>query len=243
MINIILWKWRQPGSNKRLAEYEAVHVDTMVSMLKRNIKLTHRIICITDDPSGIMECETFPLWPDCGNLANATRNYLPSCYRRLKLYDRQTQIEMGIRFGERIVSIDLDTLILGNLDALLRTEGRFISWELPGQDHAKVFNGSLQMFNAGDLQDIWSSFDPSRSPRAAALAGFRGSDQAWLSWRLVGMEGSVGLKWPIIASYPSQVLIQRKALTDTKLIFFHGTVKPWYPEARAETPWVSQYWR
>lgn len=241
MINIVLWKWQQAGNGR--ASYSAEHVNVAASMLRRNIKLTSRIVCITDDAGGITECETASLWGDCSNMANMSGNYLPSCYRRLKLYDRSTQAELGITKGERIVSIDLDTIVTRSLDKLLKTEGRFVGWEMPGTHHPKVFNGSLQMFTAGDLQSIWSSFDPNRSPRDAALAGYRGSDQSWLSWKLVNQAGSVGLKYPDIASYPSQMLIQKKRPEDSTMIFFHGKVKPWFPEAKAETPWVSTYWR
>jgi hypothetical protein len=241
MINIVLWKWAQAGNSR--AVYEAEHVNVAVAMLRRNIKLTSRIICITDDRSGIADCETAPLWGDCDNLANASGGYLPSCYRRLKLYDRATQMDLGIEKGERIISLDLDMLVTSNLDRLLKTEGRFVGWEMPGSIHAKVFNGSLQMFTAGDLQFIWSSFDPKTSPRDAAIAGFKGSDQSWLSWKLISQPGSVGLKLPDIASYPAQVRIQKIKPEDNKIIFFHGQVKPWFPEAKADTPWVSQYWK
>lgn len=240
MIHIVLWKWDQP--NGRHA-YTPEHVDVMCAMLRRNITLPHRIICITDDDSGIHECETFRLWPDLGNVANATRAYLPSCYRRLKLYDRATQEDLRIAKGDRIVSIDLDTLILGNINNLLVTDGRFIGWEMKGTHHERVYNGSLQMFNAGDLQHIWSDFDPQQSPKQCFEAGFLGSDQSWLSMNLIGQPRSVGLGWPDVASYPLQARLHKKLSALTKIMFFHGSVKPWYPQARADTPWVGRYWR
>ena len=45
---------------------------------------------------------------------------------------------------------------------------------------------------AGTLQEIWSDFDPATSPKEASDAGFRGSDQAWISYRL-GRDAEV---WP-----------------------------------------------
>lgn len=246
-LHVVLWKWSQPNP---MTEYEPQHVNVMANMLTRNLEgIDHRIICVTDNAGGIMNCETFPLWPDAGNLKNATKFYLPSCYRRLKLYDPETQADMGISKGDRIMSIDLDTLITGPLHDLIAIEGRFVGWELKGTHRPKVFNGSLQMFTAGDLAHIWKDFDPATSPAAAARAGYLGSDQSWLSMKLIDQEGSVGLKPPLVSSYPLNVrlplMCDSKARIDpkTRLIFYHGRIKPWSDEARKETGLTQRYWR
>jgi hypothetical protein len=241
MLHIVLWKWTQPNP---MTEYTAEHVNVMVSMLNRNLANTrHRIVCVTDNPDGIVGCETFPLWKDAGDLLNATKVYLPSCYRRLKLYDPATQALMGIPAGDRIMSIDLDTVIAGPLDRLVATEGRFIGWELRGTYRPKVFNGSLQMFTAGDLAHIWKEFNPATSPKQAANAGFLGSDQAWLSMNLIGTPGATGLKWPLVASYPLNVRLQNQLDPDTRIVFYHGRIKPWSDEARTETYITQRLWR
>jgi len=241
VIHIVLWKWRQP--NERTS-YDAVHVNTMVSMLHRNMQgLKYRIICITDDTAGVTDCETYPLWQDLRDKPNYTNAALPSCYRRLRLYDHPTQLDLGIRKGDRIVSIDLDALITGPLKDLLQTPGRFVGWQLRGAHHDVVFNGSFQMFTAGDLQEIWSEFDPATSPAAAFNAGYLGSDQSWLSWRLAKKEGSVGLKWPQVASYPLNVRLQGLHDARTRIVFYHGKVKPWDPQAFRETKLSDRYWR
>lgn len=241
LLNIVLWKWNQPNP---MTFYTAEHVNVMCSMLRRNLQgIPHRIICVTDDQSGLTECESFALWPDTGNIANATKKYLPSCYRRLKLYHNETQSDLGIGRDERIMSIDLDTLICGPLKELVETEGKFVGWEMVGTHHPKVFNGSLQMFTAGTMDFIWSSFDPMTSPRKAFEAGWLGSDQSWLSMNLVGKEGSVGVKWPLVASYPLNVRLPARHDHRTRVIFYHGRTKPWSPEARRETELTTRYWR
>jgi hypothetical protein len=65
-------------------------VNRIARAIKRNARAVPvRVVCVTDDPSGITECDTHPLWDDCSKLRNASGAHLPSCYRRLKLYDRQ----------------------------------------------------------------------------------------------------------------------------------------------------------
>lgn len=240
LLQIVLWKWEQPGAR---SVYTAEHVDIMASMLRRYLGSTpHRIVCVTDNDSGIHECETAALWPDCNDLPNASGRHLPSCYRRLKLYDRATQQDIGIDKGDRIMGIDLDSLITGDLRPVIATQGRFVGWHLPNRDGKLVFNGSLQMFTAGDLQHVWSDFNPAKSPKEAASAGFKGSDQAWISYKMCDQEGSVGLRDPWVCSYPLQCRIGGLK-KDTRIIFFHGSQKPWSPAANADTKWISRYWR
>jgi hypothetical protein len=241
MYNIIIWKWAQPNARE---VYTSEHVNTFCRMIARNlVGVRYRIICVTDDPKGIDRCETFPLWGDCDGLPNATNPRLPSCYRRLKIYDPDQQRALLIQNGQRIVSIDLDTLVTGQLGPLLKRSERFVGWALPGAHHPKVFNGSFQMFTAGDLAEIWRDFNPNVSPAEAYEARFLGSDQSWLSYRLVNKPGCDGLIYPEVASYPNHVRQLAVLKKETKIIFFHGTRKPWHPTTRRQTPWVDRYWR
>ena len=239
MLQIVLWKWQ--GANRR---FLPDHVNIVCNMLRRNLQGTpHRIVCVTDDPSGIVECETAHLWTDFHDVPNGSGAHLPSCYRRLKLYDKETQLSIGIEKGDRVLSLDLDVLICEDIRGIVQTEGLFVGWELRGSHHPKVFNGSLQMFDAQTLQEIWSDFDPKTSIRAAGHAGFKGSDQAWLSYKLVHRQGTVGLKWPDVASWPLQNRLQGILRRDNRIIFFHGKLKPWDSEAVRATPWIERYWR
>lgn len=240
MLHVVLWKWNQPNAREH---YTSEHVNMMAAMLRRALgRMPYRVVCVTDDSYGV-DTEVYPLWPDCDNLANATRRDLPSCYRRLKLFDQDTQRQMGIEKGERILSIDLDTLLTGDITGLVSRRDRFLGWALKGDHHPKVFNGSFQMFTAGDLEFIWKEFDPVVSPKEAARANFKGSDQAWLSYRLVNMHDCDGLVSPEVVSYPNE--IRRLALLDarTRIIFFHGRRKPWHQAALDESPWIKRYWR
>ena len=240
-VHVVMWKWHQenmPGA------YKSEYVNIMCAMLARNMKgVDYRPICITDDQMGINKCETFELWNDHRLLANATKPSLPSCYRRLKLFDPDTQSKLGIRPGDRILSIDLDTVIVGPLRQIVERSERYLGWALPGTHHPKVFNGSFFMFTAGDLSEIWEKFDPDVSPKLALNRGFLGSDQSWLSMNLVGREGCDGLTFPVVASYPKNIRVMKALVAGTRIIFFHGKRKPWHQSTINETPWLANYWR
>lgn len=244
--HIVLWKWNPGVGVDR--HYTARHVNHMAIALRNALpgmsdRKQVRIVCVTDDPTGISQCETFPLWKDLDHLRNATNPSLPSCYRRLKLYDWETQSQMGMVKGERIISLDLDTLITGPLLDVIKTEGHFVGWKMPGWGHDEVYNGSFQMFTAGTLRHIWSEFDPVKSPLEAKKAGWRGSDQSWLSMRLIGQPGSTCIPYPVLASYPLHCKKLGYFSPKHRLIFFHGKTKPWQPEAAKESKWILRYWR
>lgn len=244
MVHVVLWKWEPAFGVRR--SYSAYHVNQLalaVKMHTEGMDVPVRVICVTDDPTGITECPTYPLWSDCSKIANATKQHLPSCYRRLKLYDRQTQRDLDISLGDRIVGLDLDVLITGNLREVLMKRGIYVGWKLVGPVHNEVYNGSFQMFTAGSLTEIWSEFDPKRSPYEASAAGWRGSDQSWLSMKLIGREGCTSIDYPTFASHPLHIKRLGAFSARTRIVFFHGNMKPWSPEAVVESKWIRRYWR
>ena len=237
-VNFILWKWHQDGFFLR---YTAAHVNEMARRIRMNFIAPHRIICITDDPAGVTECETFPLWDDFSHLKNASGNHLPSCYRRLKLFDPDTLGAMNINAGERVVSIDLDSLIIGDLRPVIFREGTFVGWAVPGTYHRRVFNGSIWMFQAGMHADLWAGFDPRSSPGECHKRGFLGSDQGWLSYNMATKAPGWVPHRDGVMSYPRDIRPRRTLPKHCKIVFFHGRQKPWDASVLREAPWIKNY--
>lgn len=248
MLHIVLWKWVQPNFR---AVYTDEHVNIIASMLRRFITRHEvQVHCVTDQPYGIdpwVKCHQ--LWDDFSDLPNVTGKHLPSCYRRLKLFDVATQQSLGFAAGDRICSLDLDSIIMQSLDnffdGLNKLNPRFAGWGKRGTYHQTVYNGSFWSFIAGDetLQRVWSSFDPKTSPRVALTKGFLGSDQGWLSLNFVGAPGSHPIRLPDFASYPQEV--RRTGIIDkrTCIVFFHGSRKPWHNHEYGDNPWIKKVWR
>lgn len=238
--HIVLWKWQQPGV---AVPYAPEYVNVMRRMLVRDGKMGDaRILCVTDDPAGV-EGETFPLWGDLKNSRNLSGDRLPWCHRRLKLFDPATQTAMGIARGDRIVSLDLDTVVKGDLRPIFERRERFLGWQVRGDKRASVFNGSFWTFFAGDLENIWTEFDPEVSPRLVRDLGYQGSDQAWLSFNLVNKPAiSAGIRWPTFASYPREILRMHHIAKETSLVFFHGRRKPWDAKVQHMSGWIKRYW-
>lgn len=239
-LTFVSWKWKQAGHREG---YTAEHVNVLHDMLRRHCTIPFRHICVTDDPSRINPAvDFFQLWRDLSDRPNICGKHLPSCYRRLRLFDPTTQTEMGIAKGDRIVSIDLDTVIIANTDHHWRRTERFIGWVRRGTYHPTVFNGSLWAFNAGDLEYMWTEFNPNTSPQEANKAGFMGSDQSWLSYKLVREPFVGGFAAPHVISYNGDVR-NKRIPPQADIVFFHGKRKPWNPQVQNEAPWIKDHWK
>jgi len=242
MLHIVLWKWLQPGFR---VTYTHEHVNALAASIKKRMNgEKYRVVCVTDDAANIdIGVDVYPLWKDHSTTPNISGPHLPSCYRRLRLFDPTTQREMGIRADDRILSLDLDTAIAGDLSLLTRRKERFVGWAVRGTRHIRVFNGSLFLFTAGDWSELWTDFDAGVSPKKAFQAGFFGSDQGWLSLNLAKRTDCAGWTFPQVVSYPREVQRRPKLPNGCVLVSFHGRHKPWLPETQRNSPWVKEIWK
>jgi hypothetical protein len=234
---IVCWKWSKPGYR---VNFTAEHVNALMApggMVDRNYKSPHRRVCITDDPTGI-KCETLPLWDDHNGMDNACGKHLPSCYRRLKIFDKNISRSLGAR----IISLDLDVVICGDMRPVWDRPATFCGWQVEGHTHSIVYNGSMFMFESGQHSDIWDTFDPNVSPMQSTRAGYFGSDQAWISFkirgRLPGWTQNHG-----VYSYPRDVRKRQPFPHNARIVIFHGKRKPWDPIMETEAPWIAKHWR
>jgi hypothetical protein len=241
MLHVVLWKWTQAGFKH---VYTAEHVNVMVDMIRRHSRsMTVRVICVTDDPSGIDRCETFPLWDDHATLNNRSGANLPSCYRRLKLFDPATQEALKIAAGDRICSLDIDSVIVNDMRPLWSKPQHFVGWAVRGTHHMRVFNGSMWMFTAREHAEVWHDFIPFKSPDDVHRAGYLGSDQAWLSHKFAKDTACGTWAYPFAVSYPREVARRPQLTPGTSIVFFHGKFKPWHERTLREAVWVKEHWR
>jgi len=242
MHHIVLWKWHHPTYRER---FTADHVNHVAAMLRRNCAgLEFRIVLITDDAAGVdPSISVYPLWRDHSDMNNICGAHLPSCYRRLRLFDPDTQARMEMYPGDRIVSIDLDAVICQPIAPMLERKERYLGWFVHGTHHRSVYNGSLFMFTAGDLADVWLKFHADTSPKEALAAGYLGSDQGWLSYCLLKNSWASGWIRPEVVSYSRDVMQSRTLLAETRIVFFNGRRKPWHRDVQRQSPWIGRYWR
>lgn len=232
MITFVCWRWSVPGSRSM---YSAESVNTLARMIRRHYPGSHRIVCVTNDHAGIVP--SIDIIPDREDFANVPSPHgagAPSCYRRLRLFER----DAGLTFGDRIVSIDLDCVITGDLSSLFEFRAEdVVGWQDPL--YPNQLNGSLLLLRAGSRSLVWEEFEPAKSPRFTHDLGYRGSDQAWLSHWL--REEPRWTRADGVYSYR----VDRCAMQlppDARIVFFHGRTKPWDAEAK-RLPWVRYHYQ
>lgn len=231
-ISVVCWLWKSP----RLKwSFGADHVNTLRRMVARHYPDPHRFICVTDDPSGIdSDVEIVEPWDDYADVPSPHGGTNPSCYRRLRMF------EYGISkvFGDRFVSVDLDAVVVDDLRPLWNRPEDFVGWRDP--IHRHQMNGSMMLMTAGARPQVWDDFDPDVSPANALRSGYKGSDQAWISYCLPN-EATWGPDDGVY-SYKFDVVKRGALPANARIVFFTGTPKPWESATR-QIGWIAEHYR
>jgi hypothetical protein len=214
-------------------------------MFARHYHKPYRLVCITDDPEGV-ECETYPLWDDHVELANPDSTFL-SNYRRLKIFSK----EMREIFGPRVLSLDLDCIIVNDITQMLARSETFVGIRLHKKTtlnrhfHVdKVYGGAMYLMDTGAHSYVWDEFDAKTSPQVVKDANYIGSDQAWMSYKL-GCGHAVWTRRDGVLSFQNDGKLlwhNRIHASYARIIHFHGHPKPWDPDAR-KYQWVRDNWK
>lgn len=227
MLRICTWLWKQNGYRK---QFTAEHVNTLRRMVRRNLTLPHEFVCITDMPEGLdAGIRTLPLqqvpavqWDE----------HRPNCFKRLWLFSDAARFLVG----SRIINMDLDCVITGNLDAPFSRPEDFVIWRdvQHGRVRGSVYNGSLWMLTAGSRRQVWEQFRGEASRET--FRKNRGSDQAWIS-AVLPNEATFG---PEDGVYSYRWEARRKLPKNAAIVLFHGKPDPW--EAM-HLEWVREHYR
>lgn len=163
---------------------------------------------------------------------------IKGCFARLRMFDPAWQVANGINEGDRLVTIDLDTVLTGPLDPLFSRPEKFCILQ-GGNRNPCQFNGSLQMLRGGAHPEIWTDFTL-EAARKVPFYQFP-DDQGWLwhklpkaaGWRTGKSSGCYVFQkpgWPGGESLP----------VGARYVTFAG----WRDPSRfAHLDWVKEHWR
>lgn len=228
MIDIVTFKWEQKGFRNK---YTAEHVNRLAEMVKRNTTLPYRFVCVTDNPLGLREdVHVVPLWENPAPQYGTEKR--PNCFARLKMFSEDAKM----LFSDRIMWLDLDALILGNIDHLMRERSDFKIWYV--DDEVSPCNGSLVTHRLGTRTDIWTKFNPRSIHPVEGYqnsTGHIGSDQAWIAQNLTPKDVFYG---KVDGVYSYRCHVKGKPLPpEAKIVFFHGDDKA---EDLLEVGWIRR---
>jgi len=165
MITAVCWKWG--------ALFGPEYVNKLRAALERHLHLEHRVVCVTDDPQGLdPRVRVVPL-------PEGLRD-TPRCRRRMRIFSR----DFAAGLGARILSIDLDVVLVGDITPLVDRREPLVCWRV---GYAQVFSGSFHLMAAGHLDGLWRAYesDPEGYPRRVSAEKVP-SDQAMMNAYLDG---------------------------------------------------------
>lgn len=235
-LTFVCWRWLSPVGYRSVFAPETVYA--LQTMIARHYHRPFRFVCVTDQPKLLPGIETIPMWEEGAAIPSPSGRHNPSCYRRLKVFAP----DAGKLFGERLVSIDLDTVIVGDITPLFDRPEDFVIWGESDFPRKQWYNGSLWMLKTGTRTKVWTEFNEETSPGLAQRAGARGSDQGWLSYILGPHEATWG-RQDGVYSFRKHVFGQMGGAlpADARIVCFHGHVDPWHYRAQ-QFAWVREHY-
>jgi len=236
MTTIVSWIWNDGGR-----VYSPEHVNTLQRMIARHLSIPHRFVCISDTAAGFSNAvdviKTPPEAVELGKLRTPEGMRFPSCYRRLWMFSEAAKI-----LGDRVLLIDVDLVVTRDLAPLFDRKEDFVGWR-PFRDWGNQcrFGGGLYLLTPGSRTKVYTDFKGQASIAEARRAGFRGSDQAWISYKLAGIEPYFDRASGIYSIRDFRA--SKNALPDdARLVQLNGPMKPWAPEAK-QIPWIAENFR
>jgi hypothetical protein len=223
---ISTWLW---GS-----KYSAKDVAKLAAGVRRHLTEPHRFICLTDDLGREpVEGVAYRPIPDPELLK------VKGCFARLRMFDPLWQFTREINAGDRIVCMDLDSVVTGWLDPLFLRAETFMILKGANASNPCPYNGSLMMLRAGFHSEVWSDFS---LEKAGQIPFYEfPDDQGWIAHKLPDAAGwNAGPQSGVFAFQKPGWPIGNDLPKDARLVVFPG----WRdPEKFKHLNWVKENWR
>jgi hypothetical protein len=149
------WLW---GSS-----YPQHYVERLAAGLFRNLKQEHRFVVFHPQEEDRYLTE------------------IPGCFARLRMFDPSWQAAHDIKSDDRLVCLDLDTVLTGPLDPLFDRPEPFLILQDANLNPCR-FNGSLMMLRPGAHPEVWTDFTLEKAKKVPFYQF--PDDQGWL-WHKV----------------------------------------------------------
>lgn len=204
-------------------KYSPDYVDKLHDQIARNLSaIEHRHWCLTDDPASLPEgVEPIAHNPD-----------LPGWWQKLYLFSAH----MPWAEGERVLYMDLDSVITGRLEDLAERKGIFIDKYWP-----MMFSSAVMVWDHGEHRRAWEGFTPDMMtapgpfPELYPKSSPNGGDQEALT--------ALDPDWAILPPEWARSYVDAAVWPPEgcKVVMFHGEKNK--PHLIAADSWVHDVWK
>lgn len=244
MNTIVTWAWKSER------DYGLEHVARLAAMLRKHMRTPYRFIAIMDEFGKAPHVKVLKT-PAAAKAIDHVRTpegaNFPTSYRRLWLFSRE-----AAKLGEVVLLTDLDVMVTGDWSHLFdfMPEENFIGWK-PGQMWGNVetrIGGGTWRLRTGTHPEVWEDFarDPREAVARARAHGFRGSDQAWMSFMLAQkvpiFPESAGICSVRDFTRDNRSKVVYEIPDNACVVHFNGRNKPWHEAGMKQHPWITDYW-
>lgn len=178
-------------------KYGAEYVNRLACHVERHCTRPHQFLCLTDDALGVT-CPTAPIDTD-----------LPGWWAKLVLFKPHWALH-----GRRVIFLDLDTILVGNIDFLLDYDGPFAI--LRDFYSPQGWGSAVMSIAPGYGKAVWTHL-----PQIDFTGG---GDQTWIQACLQYAD-----KWQDVAPYKCvsyKVHCSQGVPKEAAVVCFHGVPKP-----------------
>jgi len=246
-VNIVCMKWG--------TLYGPEYVNILYNMVKRNITLPFRFICMTERPEGIQSgVEIAPL-----PAFERPNSQYCTAWRKLALFDKQVLDLKG-----KILFVDLDVVIVDNIDCFFTFSDKLAIIENWSQKGRMIGQSSVFCFEAGTCTHLLEKYNSQYDEvvkhneteqmyitRELGKGNFDYFPEDWCkSFKMHCMPGG------FLNSFIAPTVIPK----NVRIVVFHGNpnppnaiagvwgkpVKPWFKKIYKTvkpTKWIADYWR
>ncbi len=206
--------------------YKSEYVNKLFNMVNRNCTVPFDFVCFTENIAGID-----------GHIRTAPLPYdAKKWWGKMGLY--QERID-GVE-TEKLLFLDLDTVITGSLDPICNFKSDFAlakdypyHYLPPNDKRQKWGNTSVILLKVGSRVEFWTEYLKDRQSNNFQWLQF--GDQEWLYSKFYGQCDL--LPEQFVQSYKLHNL-KGENKPDCSVVMFHGTPKP--PDCGG---WVKELWR
>jgi len=201
-------------------KYGPEYVNRLYAGVRRNLKQPFKFWCLTDNSAD--------LWPGIIKLGTGDAG-LDGWWAKMLLF-KPRWLMMGLR--GRVLYLDLDTVITGDLGPLAAYGGEFCI--LRDFYRPDGYGSGVMAFEAGYGRHIWEAF--SRDPERVMADFETAGDQGYLETQVKDADLWQDVAPGACVSYKAHC---RSGLPEGAVtVSFHGSPKP----HEVDEPWVRKHW-